>query len=145
PGGRCAPSRLRPRVGGPSPPGRPLSEPAARDPLLQRSGSMTARRPPSSFPSRVCRAAYSERPHRFGGSRIGLTYKDSKPDYPRLQKAPDGARNGVLVLLDAVGLGWPSTYGGLVRTPTADRLAGIGLPYCQFHTTALCAHTRAAL
>jgi arylsulfatase len=51
----------------------------------------------------------------------------------------------VLVLLDDVGYGWPSVCGGLVRMPAAERLARDGLTYCQFHTTALCAPTRAAL
>ena len=106
---------------------------------------MTRRKQNSSFPRSVNREVYPRPEHTFGAATIGTTYKDSRPDYPRLQKAPEGAPNVVLVLLDDVGFAWPSTYGGLVRTPTADRLAGIGLTYCQFHTTALCAPTRAAL
>lgn len=58
---------------------------------------------------------------------------------------PAGAPNVVIVLLDDVGFGASSTFGGPCRTPTADRLAAGGLRYNRFHTTALCAPTRAAL
>lgn len=74
-----------------------------------------------------------------------MTYRDSTPDFPTLDEAPPHAPNIVIVLLDDVGYGWPSACGGLVRMPTADRLARQGLTYCQFHTTGLCAPTRAAL
>lgn len=106
---------------------------------------MPEKKQPSPFRPRVQRETYPSPDYRFSGAQIGLTYKESKPDYPRLQRAPEGAPNIVLVLLDDVGFGWPSTYGGLVRMPTADRIGAIGLTYCQFHTTALCAPTRAAL
>jgi arylsulfatase A-like enzyme len=88
---------------------------------------------------------YPRPEHRFRKAKIGMTYEDSRPDYPPEQKAPQGAPNIVVVLLDDVGYGWPSNYGGPVRMPTADRLSREGLTYCQFHTTALCAPTRAAL
>jgi hypothetical protein len=91
------------------------------------------------------REVYPKPEHRYSNAKIGPTYHDSKPDFPTLEKAPDGAPNVVVVLLDDVGYAWPSTYGGLVRMPTADRLAREGLTYCQFHTTGLCAPTRAAL
>jgi len=74
-----------------------------------------------------------------------MTWRDSRPDYPAFAKAPLGAPNVVVVLLDDVGYGWPSSYGGLVRMRTSERLAREGLTYCQFHTTGLCAPTRAAL
>jgi len=74
-----------------------------------------------------------------------MTHHESKPDFPTPESAPSHAPNIVLVLLDDVGYGWPSTCGGLVPMPTADRLARQGLQYCQFHTTGLCAPTRAAL
>ena len=96
-------------------------------------------------PTSLGREVYPKPEHRFRDAKVGLTYRDSKPDFPRLQEAPPQAPNVVLVLLDDVGYGWPSTYGGLVRTPTADALAREGLTYCQFHTTGLCAPTRAAL
>ena len=61
------------------------------------------------------------------------------------QSAPVGAPNIVLILLDDVGFGSFGTFGGPVPTPTLDRIANIGLRYNQFHTTALCSPTRAAM
>jgi arylsulfatase len=60
-------------------------------------------------------------------------------------KAPKSAPNVVIVLIDDMGFGQPSTFGGGVAMPTLDRLAAGGLRYNQFHTTALCSPTRAAL
>jgi arylsulfatase A-like enzyme len=65
---------------------------------------------------------------------------------PRFEvKAPKGAPNVVLVLIDDMGFGQPSTFGGGVAMPTLDRLATEGLRYSNFHTSALCSPTRAAL
>nr|WP_231663729.1 arylsulfatase [Pseudanabaena sp. 'Roaring Creek'] len=77
--------------------------------------------------------------------KIGTTYKESQPDFPKLVQAPAKAPNVLLVLLDDVGFGQTSTFGGLIETPNLDRLAARGLRYNQFHTTALCSPTRAAL
>jgi len=77
--------------------------------------------------------------------KIGTTYKDSQPDFPKPIKAPAKAPNVLLVLLDDVGFGQTSAFGGLIETPNLDRLAARGLRYNQFHTTALCSPTRAAL
>jgi arylsulfatase len=96
-------------------------------------------------PKDVRREVYPKPEHRFSNAKIGMTYHDSQPDFPPLDKAPPHFPNIVLVLLDDVGYGWPSVCGGLVRMPTAERLAHTGLIYCQFHTTGLCAPTRAAL
>jgi arylsulfatase A-like enzyme len=93
----------------------------------------------------VRREVYPKPEHRFSNAKIGMTHHDSEPDFPPVDQAPAGAPNVVVVLLDDVGYGLPSAYGGLVRMPTAERLARQGLTYCQFHTTALCAPTRAAL
>ena len=60
-------------------------------------------------------------------------------------KAPKGAPNVVLVLLDDMGFGQPSTFGGGINTPTLDMLAAGGLRYINLHTAALCSPTRAAL
>ena len=67
--------------------------------------------------------------------------------YPPIEPLlpPEGAPNVLIILLDDVGFGAASTFGGPCRTPTADRLAAGGLMYNRFHTTALCAPTRAAL
>jgi arylsulfatase A-like enzyme len=70
---------------------------------------------------------------------------DSKPDFPQAVHAPKGAPNILLILTDDVGFGASSPFGGPIRTPTLDRLAQNGLRYTQFHTTALCSPTRAAL
>ena len=60
-------------------------------------------------------------------------------------KAPDGAPNVVVVLIDDIGFGATSTFGGAINTPTFDRLADNGLRFNHFHTTALCSPTRASL
>jgi arylsulfatase len=65
---------------------------------------------------------------------------------PRFEvKAPDRAPNVVIVLIDDIGFGGPSTFGGPIRTPTMDDLAETGLRFNNFHTTALCSPTRNAL
>lgn len=66
-------------------------------------------------------------------------------DWPQGVKAPPGAPNVVLVLLDDVGFGASSTFGGPAQTPELDKLADGGLRYNQFHVTGLCSPTRAAL
>jgi arylsulfatase A-like enzyme len=60
-------------------------------------------------------------------------------------KAPEGAPNVVIVLIDDMGFGAPSTFGGPIAMPTLDRLASEGLRYNNFHTTSLCSPTRMAL
>jgi arylsulfatase A-like enzyme len=77
--------------------------------------------------------------------KIGETYKDSTPNYPQPTKAPKGSPNVLLILLDDVGFGMCSTFGGPVPTPHMQQLAENGLKYTRFHTTALCSPTRAAL
>ena len=65
---------------------------------------------------------------------------------PRFEvKAPDGAPNVVVILIDDLGFGSPSTFGGPISMPTLDQLANSGLRYNNFHTTALCSPTRMAL
>ena len=77
--------------------------------------------------------------------KIAETLKDSIPSYPTPLKAPQGAPNVLVILLDDVGFGHASAFGGPVPTPTLDRLAKNGLMYNTFHTTALCSPSRAAL
>lgn len=65
---------------------------------------------------------------------------------PRFEvKAPKDAPNVVIVLIDDLGFGAPSTLGGPMRMPTMDRLAKSGITYNNFHTTAICSATRTAL
>jgi arylsulfatase A-like enzyme len=67
--------------------------------------------------------------------------------FPPIQeiRPPQGAPNVLVVLIDDVGFGASSAFGGPINTPTAERLAANGLKYNRFHTTALCSPTRAAL
>jgi arylsulfatase A-like enzyme len=74
-----------------------------------------------------------------------LDARDAKPPARFEIKAPAGAPNVLIVLIDDMGFGIPSTFGGPVHMPTADRLAKDGLRFNQFHTTALCSPTRSAL
>ncbi len=60
-------------------------------------------------------------------------------------KAPEGAPNVVVVLIDDMGFGVSEAFGGPISTPTMDKLAQNGLRYNRFHTTALCSPTRVAL
>ena len=82
--------------------------------------------------------------------RPGLTTydaKDSATSYPPIEPLlpPEGAPNVLVILLDDVGFGASSAFGGPCRTPVAERLAASGLKFNRFHTTALCAPTRQAL
>jgi arylsulfatase A-like enzyme len=82
--------------------------------------------------------------------RVGLTTYDAKdPDtkYPPIEplRPPKGAPNILLMLIDDVGFGATSVYGGPCLTPNIDKLAAAGLKYTRFHTTALCSPTRQAL
>jgi arylsulfatase A-like enzyme len=83
-------------------------------------------------------------PPRFGGT-IGLDTAQSKPYWPPNVVPPRGAPNVLLIMTDDAGYGVSGTFGGVIPTPTLDRLAKMGLRYTQFHSTALCSPTRAAL
>ncbi len=76
---------------------------------------------------------------------VGRTLAESKEWWPEPVKAPAGAPNVVWILLDDVGFGASTAFGGLIQTPTFDSLAASGLRYTNFHTTAICAPTRSAL
>src|SRR5499426_278130 len=85
------------------------------------------------------------RPDPVFQGKIEQTFKDSTPSYPQPVRAPSGAPNVAIILLDDVGFGMVGTFGGPVPTPNLDKLAANGLKYNRFHTTALCSPTRAAL
>ncbi len=74
-----------------------------------------------------------------------LDVRNTKPPVPFNVTAPKGAPNVVIVLIDDLGFGATTTYGGPIKTPTMDELANEGLRYNNFHTTALCSPTRMAL
>ena len=80
------------------------------------------------------------------GSKAGLTMETStykKRVEPK--RLADGAPNILIILMDDVGPGTPSTYGGEINTPTLDRVAKMGVSYNRFHSTAMCSPTRASL
>ena len=83
-------------------------------------------------------------PPKFGGV-INLSAKDSKPWWPPRVVPPKGAPNVLLIMTDDQGYGVSGTFGGVIPTPAMDRVAKAGLRYTQFHSTALCSPTRAAL
>lgn len=76
---------------------------------------------------------------------IGRSLADSREWWPEPVKAPKDAPNVVWILLDDVGFGAASAFGGAISTPTLDELSQQGLRYTNFHTTAVCAPTRASL
>jgi arylsulfatase len=76
---------------------------------------------------------------------IGRTYKESKPAWEPAPQAPRGAPNVIYLVLDDVGYAQLGCYGSEIQTPNLDRLAANGLRYTNFHTTALCSPSRAAL
>ncbi len=83
-------------------------------------------------------------PAPFGGE-IGLGAADSKPWWPPQVVPPKGAPNVLLIITDDAGYGVSGTFGGVIPTPALDRVANMGIRYTQFHSTALCSPTRAAL
>ncbi|HTC40332.1 MAG TPA: arylsulfatase [Candidatus Acidoferrales bacterium] len=83
-------------------------------------------------------------PPKFGGV-IKESAKDSTPWWPPRIVPPKGAPNVLLIMTDDQGYGVSGTFGGVIPTPALDRVAKAGLRYTQFHSTALCSPTRAAL
>lgn len=74
-----------------------------------------------------------------------LDARDAKAP-PRFEvNAPEGAPNVVIVLIDDIGFGHSSAFGGPINMPNLTRIADTGLKYNRFHTTALCSPTRTAL
>ena len=83
-------------------------------------------------------------PPKFGGV-IKESVKQSKTWWPPRVVPPKGAPNVLLIMTDDQGYGVSGTFGGVIPTPALDRIANTGLRYTQFHSTALCSPTRAAL
>jgi arylsulfatase A-like enzyme len=83
-------------------------------------------------------------PAPFSGT-INPSARESTPAQPPTLAALAGAPNVLLNITDDAGFGAPSTFGGVIPTPALDEVAQAGLRYTQFHTTALCSPTRAAL
>jgi arylsulfatase A-like enzyme len=83
-------------------------------------------------------------PPPFGGE-IKQKASESKPWWAPRVVPPKGAPNVLLIMTDDAGFGAPGTFGGVVPTPALDRIAAQGLRYTNFHSTALCSPTRAAI
>ena len=79
------------------------------------------------------------------GGTTNLNALESTPWWQPRVVPPAGAPNILLIITDDVGFGAPSTFGGVIPTPSLDRIAANGLRYINFHTTSLCSPTRAAL
>ncbi len=77
--------------------------------------------------------------------RVGRTVYESTPHWPELPRPRKGAPNVVVVLFDDLGFAHLGCYGSSISTPNIDKLAAGGLRFTNFHTTALCSPTRAAL
>ncbi len=77
--------------------------------------------------------------------KIGRTAEESTPAWPQPIRAQEGAPNILFFILDDVGYGQLSCFGGLVDTPNIDRVAENGLRYANMHTTALCSPTRSCV
>ncbi|MGZ4274534.1 MAG: sulfatase-like hydrolase/transferase, partial [Solirubrobacteraceae bacterium] len=108
---------------------------ALRDSLAEAMGKFSPDRTVLPIPDRA-----------FGGT-IGRTMDQSVADWTIVPgpKAPDGAPNVLICLIDDAGFGQPDTFGGPIRTPNMTRVQEQGVTYNAFHVTALCSPTRAAL
>ena len=80
----------------------------------------------------------------FGGV-IKEKASESTPWWPPRVVPPKAAPNVLLIMTDDVGFGAPGTFGGVIPTPVMDRIAASGLRYTNFHSTALCSPSRAAI
>jgi arylsulfatase A-like enzyme len=100
---------------------------------------------PATIPPPAAAQSLPRPDFHFPGN-VGRTYQDSDPPtFPQVVRPPKGASNVLLILLDDVGFGQFSAFGGGVPSPNIEKLAAHGLRYTRFHTTALCSPTRAAL
>jgi len=88
--------------------------------------------------------ATAQEPPAYQG-KVGRTLAESKEWWPAPVRPAAGSPNVVWIILDDVGFGASSSFGGLIRTPTFDSLANNGLRYTNFHTAGICAPTRSAL
>ncbi|QSQ25376.1 arylsulfatase [Pyxidicoccus parkwayensis] len=108
----------------------------------RRAGDAAATSPNETLPREVLPI-----PDRLYQGVRPFSARDPSAKFPPIVplRPPGGAPNILVILLDDVGFGASSAFGGVINTPTAERLASGGLRYNRFHTTALCSPTRAAL
>ncbi|MCX5497637.1 arylsulfatase [Kaistia dalseonensis] len=114
--------------------------PAGRPEALQTTGVPGAPNATTTIDGRVL----PNPPAPFAG-RIDLNALQSTPSWAPRIVPPEGAPNILLIMTDDVGFSAPSTFGGVIPTPALDEIAQAGLRYTNFHSTALCSPTRAAL
>jgi arylsulfatase len=123
---------------------RSYRSPAIFGALLIASAAITPARAdkPDTAPSD---AAVLPRPPKGFKGKLAPTEPASTPSYTSPIRAPQGAPNILLIMTDDVGFAAASTFGGPIPTPNLDGLAAHGLKFNEFHTTAICSATRAAL
>lgn len=100
--------------------------------------------PKTQTTSKIDRTVLPIQPPKHAAVTI-MDAREAEKPAPFNIDAPEGAPNIVVVLIDDIGFGATSTFGGAINTPTFDRLADNGLRFNRFHTTALCSPTRASL
>ena len=122
----------------------PMNTPSSRSNWSSILNAVLLGLGPATLMADVDRTVLPVPPPPFKG-RIGASYEESTAEPAEPFSAPRGAPNILVVLLDDAGYGQSGTFGGLIPTPTLDRLAAGGLKYTQFHVTAMCSPTRAAL
>ncbi|MBZ9936005.1 arylsulfatase [Mesorhizobium sp. BR1-1-16] len=120
--------------------GQQATLPAGRPEALQTTGTPGAPNATTTVDGRVL----PNPPAPFAG-RIDLNALQSAAAWAPRIVPPKGAPNILLIMTDDVGFAAPSTFGGVIPTPSLDRIANAGLRYTNFHSTALCSPTRAAL
>ncbi|SDR64112.1 arylsulfatase [Rhizobiales bacterium GAS113] len=113
----------------------------AKGAFLTAFGAITGARAQTPIDSRSSLPIPQAKPQ----SIPALDARDARAPTIRPLRAPQGAPNIVIVLLDDMGFGGSSAYGGPCNMPVCERLAKDGLTYTRFHTTALCSPTRQAL
>jgi arylsulfatase len=113
--------------------------------VLPAAAQQTTGTPGSPSATTTLDGKYLPNPPAPFAGKINLSAADSKPGWPPTVVPPKGAPNVLLIMTDDAGYGVPGTFGGVIPTPAMDRVAKAGLRYTQFHSTALCSPTRAAL
>ena len=112
----------------------------ARTAILTAFGSLTGARAQTPIRSRTVLPI----PQARSASPPALDVRNAQAPTIQPLRAPQGAPNIVIVLIDDMGFGASSAYGGPCNMPTTEQLAQGGLTYARFHTTALCSPTRAS-
>ena len=109
--------------------------------IIPATGQQTTGTPGSPSATTTIDGKYLPPPPAPFGGTINLDAKDSKPYWPPTVVPPKGAPNVLLIMTDDQGYGVSGTFGGVIPTPSMDRIANAGLRYTQFHSTALCSPT----